>query len=493
MNPKDLENLTKEEKIKLLEAIEEKERRERENQLAYAYPAEGPFSRDKYPKHLEFFKASALYKEVAMIASNRVGKTYAGSYETVLHLTGLYPDWWEGKRFSKPTTCWAVGKTNVSVRDIIQEKLLGPIKTHYGEGMIPKHLFSKTPTTRAGVPDAAQDIYVKHVSGGTSKLTLKSYEQGRGGFEGSTIDFIWLDEEPKDPGIYTECLTRTATTGGVLKCTFTPLEGLSNIVMMFLPGGLFPESGIASPTKYVVNLTWADAGPHLSEEAKNDLKASYQPYELEARTKGIPSLGSGRIYPINEEELVVEPFKIPREWPCAYGMDTGWSKTAVVFGAIDPNTNTLYIYDEYYRGQQEPAVHVASIKARGDWLYGAIDYAGVNISDGERIMYQYIQLGLKVVPANKAVDAGILMTYRRMSEGKLKIFSHCQNVLKEFRVYRRDDKGNVVKVDDHLMDALRYLVMTGVNAASVKPDLDDEEFYTPKNATPSGASDITGY
>lgn len=486
----DLSKLSKQQKLQLIEAVEEQARRKRENQFSYAFPDEGPFARANYPKQMEFFAAGAEYKERAFIAGNRTGKSFAGAFELTCHLTGLYPEWWKGKRFSRPVQAWAGGKTNETVRDVIQEKFLGPIKSQYGEGMIPKYLFTKAPTTRPGLPDAAQDIYVRHVSGGVSKLTLKSYQQGRDAYEGAAIDVIWFDEEPPSD-IYSEALTRTATTRGILLCTFTPLAGLSDVVLSFLPAGLFPLNGTVGDNKFVTNATWSDTIPHLCDEEKEIMKSAYSAHELEARTHGLPSIGSGRIYPIAEADIVVAPFKIPKEWPRAYGMDTGWVKTAVVWGAIDPNTDCLYLYDEYYQGQAVPAVHTTSIKSRGDWMYGAIDAAGTNVSDGTRIMHQYVQQGLKVFPADKGVDAGILCVYRRMSEGKLKIFSNLQNWLTEFRVYRRDDKNHVIKYRDHLMDATRYLAMTGVKAATVKPTDDDEEFYTPAAST--GQSDITGY
>ncbi len=486
----DIDNLNKEQKLQLIEVLEEQDRRKRENQFSYAFPDDGPFSRANYPKQLEFFSAGSIYKERAFIAGNRTGKSYSGAFEMTCHLTGLYPDWWTGKRFTRPVQAWAAGKTNQTVRDIIQEKFIGPVKSQYGEGMIPKSLFTKAPTTRPGIPEAVQDIYVRHISGGTSKLTLKSYEQGRDAFEGAAIDVIWLDEEPP-MNIYTECLTRTATTKGIIFCTFTPLAGVTDVVMSFLPGGKFPDDGKVSAGKFVTNLTWVEDPPHLSEEEKTLLKEAYSPHELQSRTTGLPSIGSGRIYPVAEDDIVVRPFKIPRDWPCFYGMDTGWHKTAAVFCALDKNTDCVYIFDEYYRGYAEPPIHVAGIKARGEWLYGAIDSAGTDSSTGQRIMHQYIQMGLRAIPADKSVDAGILVVYNRMSSGKLKVFTNCHNWLSEFRLYRRDEHGRVVKKDDHLMDATRYALMTGIRAAQTKPDPEEDMFIPPR--TFGNRSDITGY
>lgn len=224
----DILSLPPAERIKLAKAIQVKLK----NKLSTYYPAEGPLSRDKYPQHLKFFALGAEHRERCFLAANRVGKTEGvGAYETTLHLTGRYPDWWQGKRFPTAITAWAAGDTSQTTRDILQEKLLGP-KADQGTGMIPGDSIVRI-TPKPGVPDAVETIFVKHVSGGTSELTLKNYEQGRLSFQGTGRHVIWLDEEC-DMSIYTECLLRTMTTNGLVICTFTPLLGLSEVVRYFL-------------------------------------------------------------------------------------------------------------------------------------------------------------------------------------------------------------------------------------------------------------------
>jgi phage terminase large subunit-like protein len=185
------------------------------------------------------FAAGATHRERLMLAANRVGKTEGvGAFETTLHLTGKYPEWWEGRRFPSPIKAWAAGDTSKTVRDILQAKLLGPVDAP-GTGMIPGDLIVDT-RPRAGIPDAVEIIYVRHASGGTSMLVLKSYDQRRESFQGTEQDLIWLDEEPP-MAIYTECLLRTMDTGafkgGIVLLTFTPLSGLTEVVLTFLPGG----------------------------------------------------------------------------------------------------------------------------------------------------------------------------------------------------------------------------------------------------------------
>lgn len=230
----DLSKLTKAELQQLYEATAELDRRERLNKIDLYYPDEGPLRRELYKKQLEFFRAGAKYRERCMIAGNRTGKSEGvGAYEVALHATGEYPAWWEGCRFDKALTMWCAGDTGKTVRDIIQLKLLGP-PGEFGTGMIRGGLIEGT-TPKHGLPDAVESIKVRHSSGGTTVIYLKSYDQRREAFQGTEIDFIWLDEEPPQ-NIYTECLMRTMTTGGLMCCTFTPLMGISEVVKSFMPG-----------------------------------------------------------------------------------------------------------------------------------------------------------------------------------------------------------------------------------------------------------------
>lgn len=438
---------------------------EREKLYSY-YPDAGPLRRELYVKHCEFFAAGATEKERCMLAANRVGKTEGvGGYEVTLHLTGDYPAWWTGRRFTKATKWWAAGDTAKTVRDIIQAKLLGPPgdKSAEGTGLIPADKIIRT-TPKQGIADAIEHIYVKHVSGGTSVIQLKSYDQGREVFQGTEQDGIWLDEEPP-LSIYTECVIRTMTTNGLVLCTFTPLEGLSETVLHYLPDGDFTK-----PARFVVMASWDDA-PHLTTEQKELLWNSIPPYQRDARSKGIPQLGSGAIYPVPESDITVDPFEIPEHWPRVYALDVGWNRTAALWGAIDRDSQTVYLYSEHYRGQAEPSVHAESIKARGDWIPGVIDPAarGRSQIDGEQLKNQYVDLGLLLTEADNAVEAGIYAVWQRLSGGRLKVFKTMQSWLSEYRLYRRDDKGRIVKTNDHLMDDTRYLLMSGLSVACTKP------------------------
>lgn len=231
----------------MLALLEERERRKSRRRIDDYYPDDGPFRRGLYRKHLAFFEAGALHRERLMLAANRVGKTEGiGSYETALHLTGEYPAWWRGRRFAKPIQAWVAGASNETTRDIVQAKLLGRIewtggkKGLSGTGLIPGDAIGDA-SWKAGVNDLVDTIQIKHVSGGLSVLGIKSYQQGRKSFEGTEKDLIWMDEEPP-LDVYAEALVRTMTTNGLVLLTFTPLEGMSEVVMSFLEDGKMPDS-----------------------------------------------------------------------------------------------------------------------------------------------------------------------------------------------------------------------------------------------------------
>jgi phage terminase large subunit-like protein len=194
------------------------------------YPNEGMYRRELYVPHMKFLKAGATHRERVLCAANRCGKSDLGAYESVCHLTGLYPAWWEGKRFETAVKAWAAGDTSKTVRSILQDKLLGPL-AQMGTGMIPKEYIHHV-SRKTGVADAIEQIWVRHISGGISHCELKSYDQRREAFQGTSQHVIWLDEEPP-MDIYTECVLRTATTDGVILCTFTPLQGMTELLRDF--------------------------------------------------------------------------------------------------------------------------------------------------------------------------------------------------------------------------------------------------------------------
>lgn len=434
------------------------EQRRRKHAVFYSYfPDEGIFRRELYSKHVEFFSNGSKTRVRLFRAANRSGKTIAGGYEVVCHATGLYPHWWTGKRFNHPVNILVAGETGKLTRDSVQKKLVGE-PSEIGTGIIPKELLLDI-RSKSGIPDAIDTVRVKHLYG-TSTIQFQSYDQGREAFQATERDIVWFDEEPP-LSIYAEGLTRTMTTGGCVMLTFTPLKGMSETVQ-------FLDAQSKEGNCIITTATWNDA-PHLSENDKKEMLDAYPIHQRDARSQGVPALGSGAIYPVPESEIVVKPFTLPDHWKHVYGMDVGWNNTAAVFAAIDPETRVVYVIAEYKRGQAEPAVHAQAItlRARGKDAPGVIDPAsrGRAQTDGAQLLQLYRQLGLNIAEADNSVESGIYEIWQMLSTGMLKIFNTCPLIIDEYRVYRRDEKGRIVKENDHLLDALRYLINSGLNIA----------------------------
>jgi phage terminase large subunit-like protein len=438
------------------------------------FKAKGAFRRYKYKKHLAFFEAGEKYKQRLFLCANRVGKTTAAGCELTYHLTGLYPDWWKGRIFKKPQDWWVCGKYSQTIRDILQSTLLGNVG-EFGSGLIPKHLLDIDSMTNAKKSDTLiTDFRVKHVSGSYSTVGFRSYDQGRKAFEG-TERCIWLDEEPP-LDVYQECLTRTLTRQNgdgesILMMTFTPLEGMSETVMGFLgEAGDFKE-GEKGPGKYCTTATWDDV-PHLTEKDKLELAASYPEYQRDARTKGIPQLGAGAVYPISPSKVFIDPIAIPEHFRRCYALDFGFQEpTAIVWLAIDPETDVVYAYAEHYLREQPPMVHAGVIKERdkiaGFRIPGVCDPSGGGSStaDGKHTAAIYRkEYEVNLLPAINSLEPGITKTMDMMIMNKIKIFNTLVNLKREYTLYRRNEKGKPIG-DDHALDALRYGLMSGIKIA----------------------------
>ena len=189
------------------------------------------------------------------------------------------------------------------VRDTVQ-KVLVERSGAIGSGAIPKDALGELVSGR-GTAELLDTIKVNHVSGGTSVIGLKSYASGREKFQGETLDWVWLDEEPPSD-IYTETLTRTNVGNGPVWMTFTPLQGVSEVVRRFLHE--------KSPDRSIIVMTIDDVD-HYSTEEEQRIIAIYPAHEVEARVKGIPVLGSGRIFPIEEGRIAIKNRDIPPHWP----------------------------------------------------------------------------------------------------------------------------------------------------------------------------------
>lgn len=377
-----------------------------------------------------------------------------------MHLTGIYPEWWGGRRFSKAVQWMAGSESGELTRKGVQRLLLGPpqLREQWGTGAIPKACIDGTPPMKPGVPDAVSSIAVRHISGGVSVIQFASYDQGRTKWQADTLDGVWFDEEPPED-IYFEGLTRTNATGGMVMVTFTPLLGMSEVVRRYLLE--------KAPGTVVVNMTIYDA-KHYTKEQADAIVATYPPHEREARAKGIPTLGSGRIFPLPEDAIKVEPFDIPNHWKIISGIDFGWDHpTAAAKLAYDADNDCLYVTNCYRQKEQTPVIHAGSLKPWGDWIPWAWPHDGLqhDKGSGEQLAELYRKNGLNMLPfratfedGSNGVEAGLTEMLERMQTGRFKVFSHLADWFEEFRLYHRKD-GKVVKEADDIMSATRYAVM----------------------------------
>jgi phage terminase large subunit-like protein len=481
-------------KEELAELLTEKARRRARNKLAIYAP---------YPKQREFHNAGGRYRERLFMAGNQLGKTFSGGAEMAYHLTGLYPDWWQGKRFDKPVRAWAAGVTSETTRDTIQRILVGPAERteDYGTGAIPGDCIVDFSSAR-GIPNALDSITVKHVSGGTSVLLFKSYERGREKFQGDTLDVVWLDEEPP-LDIYTESLTRTNATGGIVYITFTPLLGMSEVVSRFLGYDLDPND-ITRLNRTVIQMTIADA-EHYSEAERASIIASYPLHERKARAEGVPFMGKGQVFPVSEETITCDPFPIPRYYAHIIGVDFGWDHPfAAVHLAYNRDADIIYVCKVIRVREQTPVQHAAAIRYWADcfWAPVAWPHDGLQHDKGSGVSLatQYTAQGLNMLPdkasfpdGGNGLEAGVTEMLDRMRTGRWKVFSTCREWFEEFRLYHRAAKNNgavqIVKERDDVLSASRYAMMM-LRFADIEPIDYDEIDHRQARRT---ANSMTGY
>ncbi len=327
------------------------------------------------------------------------------------------------------------------------------------------------------------------LAGGNSSLFFKAYEMGVEKWQGRSVDCIWLDEEPSRD-IYSQAVTRTLDRRGMVYMTFTPEQGMTETVASFMNNLQTGQS--------LTNATWDDASEtvmslrghkgHLDESVMQQILSSYSPHEREMRRYGRPSIGSGLIFPVNEENLMIDPVHLEDHWPRIAAIDFGWDHpTAVVWGAIDRDQDIFYVYDCYRMSKASPTVHAQAIRGRPHFIPIAYPHDG-NRRDSmgnPGLADQYRNLGCNLMldhftnpPAlgeNKggnSIEEGIMAMLQAMENGKFKVFSTLSDWFEEFRMYHRKG-GKVVAIRDDIMSATRYAFQSQRFAVSGKrPNVD---------------------
>lgn len=515
MNRKDI--------LDALQAVDALATKQKYNKADTYFPEKGRFSRDKYPAQMSLMRASKKHKIRALVGGNGSGKTLWNGLETYYHLSGKYPTWWEGHRFTRPIQAWVCSITGEQLRDGIQAHLLGGIgDDEIGSGLIAREDMMDDKGhiqawMKPGVPNCIGQILVRHytrgVFDGWSSCDFKPYAQGWAAFQGATRDWISFDEEPEDPKITAEALARLRPKDGGemghFLATFTPTHGFTETFESFVPGGVCPEDGVhpEDPMRFTAMVGWSlnsDEGcPHLTEEYKAAMVASWKktdPLNVEARMTGMAAIGSGLVYPVNLSFVAVPKTQILPFWPKCFGMDPGQSNFACVWVTKDPNTGVYYVYDEYKNGGVAYVLHAEAIKARGQWIPGGIDpHEAVKPRDtGETVETYFETQGLNLTAAKGDGNALRARIRTMLESGALKIMNNCQGILKEMRTYRYDTKdfNKVARgQDDHRLDAMMYAIAVFDQIATSYSEFEEEENaqYRNRNRGPRNKNEITGY
>lgn len=458
-----------------------------------------------YPKQAQFFETGLYFRERGLFAGTQLGKTESAAFEIACHLTGEYPPDWPGRKWDRPVRAWAVGENQKMVRDIVQRKLCGePGNVEaFGSGMIPRDRFVGDPVLARGESNAYDTVQIRHASGGISILRFRTYQAGQQALQGETLDIVWMDEEPADYAVYSECLARVSATGGFLQISFTPLRGMSEISLRyrneFSPDRTFVQFGIDD----------VPAHGHIKPQDRQRIIEGYPAHEREARSRGEPMLGEGKIYATPEAEILEDArplTEFPRYWRWGYGMDIGIDHPwACVLEIWDTDQDVIHIVAELRVSGQTPGQHFALIRALEMRLFGRhmnipiawpADAGTRDKGSGEPVKNIYKQYGLRMMadPATHAnmkgaaatsLEGGVTEIDLREKNGKWKVARNCIQYLEERRLYHRKD-GEIVKLRDDVLAAARYACMM---KRHFKSFTEIDPWETPPNpGWPSGGS-----
>ena len=408
-------------------------------------------------KQLAFHKAKSRNRWV--FGGNRSGKTECGAVEAIYIARGIHPY----RKNRKDVFGWVVSLSTQVQRDVSQAKILHYLNPDWIEDII--MLSGKRESPEFGVIDK---ICIKNVFGGTSVIGFKSCDQGREKFQGTSLDFVWFDEEPPED-IYRECRMRVLDKCGDIFGTMTPLKELTYIYNEIY----LNEKGADVWFEF---MEWAD-NPFLDKKEVATLSATLSPEQLEARRFGRFMCGSGLVYPEFDQNVhVIEPFSVPREWQDNISIDPGLhNPLSCHWYAVDFDGN-VYVVAEHFEAERGIKYHADKIKEISKKLgwknkngkyFALIDSAANQRTLGaiKSVAELFIEQGILV---NTYVDKSLFSGIARVKEylnhdghlPKLFIFRGCDNLIRELKNYRYGEGDTPKKFDDHALDELRYYLMT---------------------------------
>lgn len=436
--------------IRRLQQIENEEKQRRKSALA-------TYNKSKvHQKQMAFHKCPKRNRWV--FGGNRSGKTECGAVETVWLARGIHP-----YRKNKPNVCgWVVSLSQQVQRDVAQQKILRYLQKNWIEKIVMISGSQRSPAY--GVIDS---IVVRNVFGGTSKITFKSCEAGREKFQGTSLDFVWFDEEPPQD-VYEECRMRVLDRCGEIFGTMTPLKGLTWV---------YDEIFLNSKNNAEVwceFMEWAD-NPYLSQSEIEQFSQTLSADELESRRYGRFKAMGGLVYPEFGEINVVEPFPVPPEWQDKLSIDPGLNNPLSCHWYARDFDGNVFVVAEHYAAKHDVVYHAERIKEISRALgwqqdkFGRLcalmdSAANQRTLNGQRSVAELFgDNGITVdTNVNKDLYTGINKVKAMLkplgAPPKLYVFSCCVNMIREFRGYFWGKDDCPVKKDDHAMDELRYYV-----------------------------------
>jgi len=446
------------------------------NQLKYFRPFD----------HQKAFFATGASARRGILAANRIGKTVSTCYETAMHLTGLYPEWWTGKRFPKAVTAFVAGEGWEQVARVLQDELLGTkdvkIRDQIGTGAIPKECII-TDTMRCDGANVL-GVEIRHTSGANSYLLFGNYTQEVRNLQGFKLDFVVFDEQPPD-AVFSELVTRTATTQGQVLCSFTPLKGLNGLVSKFW----YHEAGYEH-----VRVAWDDVPetdpwgePFLLNTTRRQLERDYLPHEREARIAGIPVMGQGAVFQIRNWPTYKTgdfDFRTMNNIERVIALDLGLvrDKTVISYMFYNPREQEMWLHSQivvkgteeanpanYINHLMRPEVFGTPIVLPSDAnTAGRYTMSSLSI----RQLFEQYELNVHPQPVMNPPDAegkvtnnksfGINVMRQMLEIGTLHVNENCVEFLREAKNYFVDEKGRFSDPDD-CIDSARYAVMACLN------------------------------
>ena len=412
-----------------------------------------------HQKQLDFHKCNKKNRWV--FGGNRSGKTECGAVETIWIARGIHP-----YRENKPDIeCWVVSLSTQVQRDVAQNKILHYLNKDWIVDIV--MLSGKKSAMDMGVIDF---ITIRNVFGGVSKIGFKSCDQGREKFQGTSLDFVWFDEEPP-LDIYLECKMRVLDKCGDIFATMTPLKGLSWVYnVIYLNENNDPEI-------WHEHISWHD-NPFLNKKEIESFTSALSQDELESRCYGNFVGNGGMVYSEFDENVnVIDPFNIPKEWQDTISIDPGLNNPlSAHWYAVDFDGN-VYVVAEHFEAGKSVEYHSHKIKEISKSLNWKQTYNGCiealidsaanqrTLSGEKSVTELFYDNNILVNPrVNKDLFSGInrVKSYLKNANGesRLFIFRNCVNLIKEIKGYFWGNGDAPIKKDDHCLDELRYYIMS---------------------------------